>query len=207
LLDANDLVSHKPDEKSVMTYVAYYWKKFAAGNKQQKHGRKIGKHAQNQKSNKQLENDYEKRAKSLNKWIADSDEKYKDTDPKKLGNCLKDVQDKQTDFGGFKKKEKPTQNTEKNDLELLLINLRAKQKNENLKVYDPPKEIATATIQGNWYNLETTQKKYEVALREAVARMKYLELLLNRFRAKSKKILVWQKDKEGFLKEEVPKKN
>jgi len=27
LLDANEMVSYKPDEKSVMTYVAYYWKK------------------------------------------------------------------------------------------------------------------------------------------------------------------------------------
>jgi len=63
LLDANEMVSYKPDEKSVMTYVAYYWKKFASSNKTEKAARKVGRVAKNQRTNEEMESDYEKRAK------------------------------------------------------------------------------------------------------------------------------------------------
>jgi len=49
LLDINDMVDLKPDDKSVMTYVAYYWKKFASSNKTQKSARKVGKVAKKSK--------------------------------------------------------------------------------------------------------------------------------------------------------------
>jgi len=51
LLDINDMVDFKPDDKSVMTYVAYYWKIFSSSNKTQKSARKVGKVAKNQKDN------------------------------------------------------------------------------------------------------------------------------------------------------------
>src|SRR5690606_29926562 len=92
LLDVDDMVSYKPDDKSVMTYIAYYWKKFAASNKEQKAARKVAKVAKNQRENAEMAHDYEERAKKLKEWIAEYDEKLKDTS--NFGNNLEQVQSK-----------------------------------------------------------------------------------------------------------------
>jgi len=201
LLDVNDMLT-APDDKSVMTYIAYYWKKFAAGNKEKKAARKVGRVAKNQKDNEKLMHDYEERAKKLKQWIAENDEKLQNTSD--FGNNLDEVQKKNAEFKQFAKVEKPQKAVEKADLEVLLTNLRSKQKNEHVPIYTPPKELSTEAIQEAWNELEKKQEIYDAALREAIKRMKYLEMLLERFRSRSKKILGWQEEKAEFLSQEVP---
>jgi len=188
-----------------MAYVAYYWKKFAGSNKTQKSSRKIARVAKNERDNKKQAQDYEGRAKKLLDWIKDNDKNMSNKDPKSFGNSLKEVQDKNNDFKKFKNKEKPEKAKEKADIQLQLINLQSKQKQEGVPVYQPPKEISPESINNNWGKLDSTQKTYEQQLREQIAKMKYLEMILDRYRARSKKVLGWQGEKDQFLKEPLNK--
>jgi Ca2+-binding EF-hand superfamily protein len=206
LLDINDIVnSVKPDDKSVMTYVAYYWKKFASSNKAQKSARMVGRNAKNMMDNEAMMIDYERRARKLVAWIHESEKKMENKDQKSFGRNLSQVQEKNGDFKTFKNKEKPGFSKERVDLALLLLNLQSKQKNERVPVYQPPEDITTDAIVKNWTALEETQKAYEKALKEAILRMKYIEMILDRYRARSKKVLEWASDKNEVVTEVLPK--
>jgi len=109
-----------------MTYVAYYWKKFASSNKLEKSSRKLARVAKAQRENERLISDYEERARKLISWIKTADTKMSQKD--NFGRNLKEVQDKNQQFKTFKNVEKPEHQNEKADLALLLVNLQSKQK-------------------------------------------------------------------------------
>jgi Ca2+-binding EF-hand superfamily protein len=91
-------------------------------------------------------------------------------------------------------------------LEILLTNIRSKQKTEGLPIYNPPQEISTPVLHDLWDNLNDTQDVYDKALREHLALMKRLELLLNRFRSRGKKIYDWQTNKTNtYFAEDISK--
>jgi len=203
LLDANEMVSYKPDDKSVMTYVAYYWKKFASSNKTEKAARKVGRVAKNLRTNEEMETDYEKRAKALIEWINVSRESFADPHVEKFGDSLKKVSEFNSSHTKFKNVEKPVNNNEKSDLGLLLVNLQSKQRSEGVTVYSPPSGLHTDDIVKLWEELEKDQKHYHSCLKKALVRMKNLENLLVKFRAKSKKVLGWSGEKEEFLGENL----
>jgi actinin alpha len=204
LLDANDIVgTAKPDDKSIMTYVAYYWKKFAAGKKAEKSGRKVTRIAEMDKQNSQIASDYEARAKKLIDWIGEKNTTLSDTS--NFGNSLVKVQQTSNNFKQFKNEEKPKQGAEKTDIELLLKNLNTKQKNEGLQLYVPPEELSTNTINQRWDELEATSSKYDKAVREAIQRMKQIELLLARFRSRAQQLNDWNTSKQAYLSEDIRK--
>jgi len=127
LLEVDDIINTvKPDDKAVMTYVAYYWKKFASSNKLEKSSRKLARVAKAQRENERLISDYEERARKLISWIKTADTKMSQKD--NFGRNLKEVQDKNQQFKTFKNVEKPEHQNEKADLALLLVNLQSKQK-------------------------------------------------------------------------------
>jgi len=205
LLDVNDIVSQeKPDEKSIMAYVAYYWKKFASTGKQQKAANMISRLGKKDAEYAKIAHDYEERAKKLVSWIAEKDKQYSDCS--NLGNSLAKVQAVDKGLREFKNVEKPKQNEERADLEITLKNLRAKQKNDGLKVYEPPQDLTIESINGLWEHLSLTQKSYEAAVREAILKMKLLEQHLEKFNVRSKQYQQWHKGKsETILAEDVSK--
>lgn len=206
LLDADDMIKFTPDDKSVMTYVAYYWKRFASSNRNEKAGRKLAKVAQREQELNNMKNDYEKRAKALVDWIDTNTDSLSDPTFEHFGDSLAKAEEKKEEFRKFKDQEKPNQSSEKNDLELLLSNIRTKQKNEGLPIYNPPTDLSTATINDKWDGLNKKQDTYDKALREHITLMKKLEILLSRFRVRAKKISEWQDGKnKGYFKEDLNK--
>nr|CAG4714688.1 unnamed protein product [Naegleria fowleri] len=206
LLDADDMIKFTPDDKAVMTYVAYYWKKFASSNRAEKAGRKLAKVAKREQELNDMKNDYERRAKNLVDWIDGNADRLSEPSFEHFGNSLKKAEDRKEEFSQYKDQEKPGQSTEKNDLELLLSNIRTKQKNEGLPIYEPPVELSTSTINDKWDNLNKRQDVYDKALREHITLMKKLEILLSRFRVRAKKISEWQDGKnKGYFREDLNK--
>jgi len=103
----------------------------------------------------------------------------------------------------IKKVKKQDKIKDKNDLEVMLINLKSKQRTENLDVYEVPEDISGPAIADKWNNLQNTEDKYSEAMQKALRRMKDLEKDLNRFNSLSDKVINWHADKEKFLKEEI----
>jgi len=92
-------------------------------------------------------------------------------------------------------------------LEILLVNIRSKQKTELVPVYTPPEQLSSKTIANEWEKLDKDMLAYEKVLRDAITRMKKLEALLDRYNSQSDSILDWHNGKDPFLKEELSKKN
>jgi len=90
----------------------------------------------------------------------------------------------------------------KNDLEVMLINLKSKQRSENLEVYEVPEGISGPAIGDNWTKLQNTEEKYDEAIQTALRRMKDLEKDLGRFNSLAEKVVKWHGDKDKFLKKE-----
>lgn len=207
LLDAQDMVNFKPDEKAVMTYVAYYWKKFASSNKAEKAAKRIGAAAKKQQEIAQMCHDYEERAKALVDWINTNNENL--ANPESLYeecNSLPKAENKNNEFKQYKNKSKPSKEAEKNDLELLLSNIRSKQKSEGLPTYTPPEELTPAAINQLWEQLAKLQEQYDKVIREIVMKMRLLDMLLQRFRARYKKTKAWQTEKIPALTSDDPEK-
>jgi len=202
LLDADDMVNFRPEDKSVMTYVAYYWKRFAAGNKADLAGKKIAKVAGTQKELEQMQHDYERRANALNDWMDTSSDKIAEPSFDHFGNSLAKTLPKAEEFKKFKDSDKPEQAKERVDLELLLNSIRTKQKTEGLPVYRPPENLDTPQLTSKWGKLGLLQERYDVALRAHLSLMKRLEILYARFVSRANKIHGWQMSKISQLESE-----
>ncbi|KAL9652530.1 hypothetical protein ABK040_000100 [Willaertia magna] len=206
LLDVDDMIKFTPDDKAVMTYVAYYWKRFASSNRAEKAGRKLAKVAKRERELENMKHDYEQRAKKLVDWIDSSTDNLSDPTFDHFGNSLDKAEQRKAEFKQFKDDEKPNQSAEKVDLEMLLTKIRNKQKNEGLPIYNPPTELGTDAINDKWNNMNTKQDAYDKALREHITLMKRLEILLSRFRIRAKKISEWQDGKNnGYFTEDLDK--
>jgi len=85
----------------------------------------------------------------------------------------------------------------------MLINLKSKQRSENLEVYEVPEDLTGNTINNNWGHLQDTEGKYDDAIQTAIRRMKDLEKDLSRFNSLSDKVVKWHGEKDKFLKEDI----
>jgi len=88
----------------------------------------------------------------------------------------------------------------------MLINLKSKQRSEDLNVYEVPENLSGNAIGDNWNKLQGTEEKYDDAIQKAIKRMKDLEKDLARFNSLSDKVIKWHGDKDKFMKEEIKKK-
>lgn len=72
MLDAEDMVKHKPDEKSVMTYVSFFWKAFASTKRKELAAGTIGTAIARERHLAELEAQYEDHANGASVATRDS---------------------------------------------------------------------------------------------------------------------------------------
>jgi len=150
--------------------------------------------------NKKTEDDYKQRAKELLLWINGKEKEFDDPKIVDFGKNIKECEDNEDKFQNYKKGDKQEKIAEKNDLEVMLINLKSKQRSEDLEVFEVPDELSGKTIGDNWNNLQNCEEKYDETLQAAIKRMKDLEKDLNRFNSLSDRVIKWNNDKEKFFK-------
>jgi len=164
LLDTDDIVNlPRPDERSVMTYVAAMYKVFSAYDKFEMAGQRVGKFVNFMKSLQDMIHDYEERAKALKEWIAASDAIYSrepecgEEDYQGLRNAL-------IAYKQYRRKEKSVKVAEQNDLASLMSSIQVKLRSLNRPFYQPPAGLSTGELDADMEQLTGHEQAYRATV-------------------------------------------
>lgn len=162
LLDAEDIVNMpRPDERSIMTYVAQLYQVFSSLDKVETAGRRIGKLVDFAKMIKDLTNDYEARARALKNKVTS---KSQELEGAGLGNDYQTSKNLINEFRNYRKTEKREWVQEQEDLQSLFNTIQAKLKTHRRPAYVPPSGLTLNDIDDDMNNLNTAESNRRTAL-------------------------------------------
>ncbi|GJJ15565.1 hypothetical protein Clacol_009843 [Clathrus columnatus] len=151
LLEVGDLCDiAKPDERSVMTYIASFFHAFSSQDQAETVSRRLVKFADLMQSIWVSQNDYERRARALlfalsttqSKWLTAS---FKGT--------YVDATEQSTSFQVYKSTTKREWVTERQDLSTLFGNVQIKLKTYGLKEWTPQPGLSIFDLENAWNDL------------------------------------------------------
>ncbi|KAJ3090105.1 hypothetical protein HK102_004663 [Quaeritorhiza haematococci] len=154
LFGVEDIVDvAKPDERSVMTYVAQYFHAFSAMDKVGTAGRRVGQFGQVMSQVWEMQHDYERRVRQLMNdigvmqgfWSRSVFQNYPDAKRQLL------------EFENYKSTTKRSWVVEKRDLDTLLGNIQTKLATYNLTPYNPPQGLTLRDLENVWEGLIRTE--------------------------------------------------
>ncbi|KAK2710872.1 hypothetical protein QYM36_012149, partial [Artemia franciscana] len=193
LLDAEDLDTHKPDEKSIITYVASYYHTFARMKTEMKGGKRIAKVVGQMMEADNLIDRYEMMTTSLLEWIR---RKVLELDNHIFPNSLEGIQLKMAEFKKYITAEKPPKYQEMNDIEATYFNINLKLSSLQRPPYQPQEGLQPHSVEKAWNILEKSEYKREIALKDELLRQEQLETLAQKFDKKGSL-------REGYVKEMI----
>ncbi|XP_037820524.1 spectrin beta chain, non-erythrocytic 5 isoform X3 [Lucilia sericata] len=193
LLDAEDIDSARPDEKSILTYVASYYHTFARMKNEQKSGKRIANIVGQLMDADRKKIYYERLTTNLLSWIR---QKTLELQQRDFPNSLEGIQKELLAFKEYRTIEKPPKYKERSEIEALYFTINTLLKALNQPPYNPQDGQLVNDIEKAWQLLEYAEHHREVALREELLRQEKLEQLNYKFEKKS--VL-----REGYLKEMI----
>ncbi|KAI1319616.1 hypothetical protein EDD11_003609 [Mortierella claussenii] len=157
LLDVEDVCDiAKPDERSVMTYVAQYFHAFSELGKVDAAGRRVAKFAEVMESIWTMQNDYERRVTALMQAI---DNKERAWESSTFRGDYADAKRQSIEFVNYKTSLKRSWVAEKRDIDTLLGNIQTKLKTYELKPYHPPQGLTLQDLDNFWRGLLASEEK------------------------------------------------
>ncbi|KAF5308651.1 hypothetical protein FQR65_LT06112 [Abscondita terminalis] len=193
LLDAEDVDNTRPDEKSIMTYVASYYHTFARMKNEAKSGRRIAKIINQMVEADKMKLVYERLVTNLLEWIRKT---IIDLEDRKFPNSLEGIQTLLLAFGQYRTREKPPKYNERNEIEALYFQINTQLKELRQPAFIPVDGKLVQDVERAWDMLERAEHSREVALRSELRRQERLEQLNYKFERKS--VL-----RESYLKEMI----
>ena len=144
LLDAEDIVNTpKPDERSIMTYVAQLYQVFSSLDKIEIAGRRIGKLLEFARVIFDLQHDYERRTKALKGAVIHKSSELKESPH---GNDYNTTRGLIADFRQYRKTQKRQWVQEQEDLAALFNQIQAKLKINKRPPYVPPSGLSVSDV-------------------------------------------------------------
>jgi len=162
LLDIEDL-KDIPDEKSVMTYVAEYFHRFASQDQKENSARRCAKFLKFIRDMKSREDEYERRARASLAWVEENRKSFEDY---KFGESLAEAQQYSAALRKFVVEERPGQEGERMDLEMIFAEIQTDLKVNQRAAYVPPEGLSPDDIQTAFDELGKAQKAYALAVRD-----------------------------------------
>ncbi|KAF7941361.1 hypothetical protein BELL_0017g00140 [Botrytis elliptica] len=151
LLDVEDVCDvAKPDERSLMTYIAYWFHAFSHMEKVENAGRRVEKFVNNMQGAWEMQSAYEKRMRALLKSIKEQVLTWQDAT---FEGTYADAKKQATHFSSYKRGQKREWVAEKSDLAALLGNIKTKLSTYRLRAYDPPPELRLSVLDEEWAKL------------------------------------------------------
>lgn len=198
MLDVSDMLDvPKPDERSVMTYIAAYFHVFSASQKAETAAKRVAKLLEFTEANNIAKSDYEKRARDLSEWINQTIEKHED---RNFGDTADSIQQQLDAFKDYKTHEKPPKATELGDLESSFNALQAKLRLNGRASFVPAEGLSPSELDALWLKLEKAEQDRAEALRAALRRQRKLDYLLQKYNIKLAKLTDWTSQEDSYLK-------
>jgi Ca2+-binding EF-hand superfamily protein len=170
LLDVEDVCDvAKPDERSLMTYIAYWFHAFSQMEKVENAGRRVEKFVSNMKGAWEMQSSFEKRMKDLLSQIALQNQRWHDA--RFLGTYV-DAKSQATEFATYKKTQKRKWVAEKTDLVNLLGNIKTKLSTYRLGPYEPPADLSIEALDRAWTVLAQSERKRSQLINETIRDIK-----------------------------------
>ncbi|KAN0064329.1 alpha-actinin [Thecaphora frezii] len=170
LLDVEDLCDRaKPDERSVMTYVAQYFHAFSSMEQAEVVSRRVATFADVMQSAWVMQQDYERRARALINAMQDVQDAW--SAATFLGTYA-DARSQLTSFNEYKLGLKRTWVRERTDLAALLGNIQTKLKTYHLREWVPSLGLAQADIDDAWQMLAHSEAQRSRAINAEIRNAK-----------------------------------
>ncbi|KAI8636991.1 actinin-like protein [Parasitella parasitica] len=170
LLDVEDVCDiSKPDERSVMTYVAEYFHAFSARDEFETAGRRVAKFGDVLLSVCKMEHRYEERVEALMMAVKFIQEEW---DSVELTDSYIDAKQKSMAFDIYKNTYKRSWLAEKKEIDTLLGNIQTKAKTYNLKPYYPPEGLTLKDLDEAWNILLQNEAEYYRKINRTIREIK-----------------------------------
>ncbi|CEP20191.1 hypothetical protein [Parasitella parasitica] len=170
LLDVEDVCDiSKPDERSVMTYVAEYFHAFSARDEFETAGRRVAKFGDVLLSVCEMEHQYEERVEALMMAVKFIQEEW---DSVELTDSYIDAKQKSMAFDIYKNTYKRSWLAEKKEIDALLGNIQTKAKTYNLKQYYPPEGLTLRDLDETWNVLLQNEAEYHRRINRTIREIK-----------------------------------
>ncbi|KAL0931932.1 alpha- sarcomeric (f-actin cross linking protein) [Colletotrichum truncatum] len=170
LLDVEDVCDvAKPDERSLMTYIAYWFHAFSQMEKVENAGRRVEKFVNNMAGAWEMQSAYERRMRELLRQIREQIEKWQQAT---FQGTYADAKAQANEFAAFKRGKKRDWVAEKSELATLLGNIKTKLGTYRLRPYDPPPELSLETMEKEWTGLSQTEMKRAQLINETIRDIK-----------------------------------
>jgi Ca2+-binding EF-hand superfamily protein len=170
LLDIEDVCDvPRPDERSLMTYIAYWFHAFSQMERVENAGRRVEKFVLSMQGAWEMQNQFEKRMRDLLKCVVTQRQLWEAAE---FEGTYVDVKEQAADFTKYKKNEKRQWVAEKSDLAALLGNIKTKMNTYRLRPYDPPAELRLEVLDREWASLMLAERKRSQVINETIRDIK-----------------------------------
>lgn len=170
LLDVEDICDvAQPDERSVMTYVAYWFHAFSALDRIETAGRRLEKFVDVTASAIEMQHAYEERMKALLAAIRTKQESWSKSE---FTGTYVDAKAQRTAFVQYKRTTKRQWINEKSELSSLLGNIRTKLATYGLKEYEPPEGLKIADMEAAWRSLIKSEAEHAKKINNQLSEIK-----------------------------------
>lgn len=200
LLDAEDVWTDNPDEKSIITYVVTYYHYFSKMKAETVQGRRIGGVIGKALENEKLIQDYENSTSDLLRWI---EAKIVDLSDRNFPNSLDGVQSYLGQFNNYRTKEKPPKFADKGNLEIALFTIQSRLRANNQRPYVAGEGKTINDVNRAWERLERSEHERELALREEMIRQEKLKQLAWRFDKKAGMREQWLSENQRLINKDT----
>ncbi|KAI9661897.1 MAG: hypothetical protein M1821_009137 [Bathelium mastoideum] len=170
LLDVEDVCDvAKPDERSLMTYIAYWFHAFSQMERVENAGRRVEKFVSNMQGAWEMQNSFERRMKELLRQIAEQRCQWETST---FQGTYADAKDQSNAFTKYKRNEKRKWVAEKSDLVGLLGNIKTKLSTYRLRPYEPPRELSLEALDQAWEGLMRAERERSQVINEKIRDIK-----------------------------------
>ncbi|KAF4121267.1 hypothetical protein GMORB2_2229 [Geosmithia morbida] len=170
LLDVEDVCDvPKPDERSLMTYIAYWFHAFSQMEKVENAGRRVEKFVNNMQGAWEMQSAYERRMKALLAAIRKQVDEWQSAEFK---GTYADAKAQAAEFNAYKRGQKREWVAEKSDLATLLGNIKTKLGTYRLRPWEPPADLTLDASERVWASLSQTEMHRAQLINETIRDIK-----------------------------------